>query len=127
MKEKIDFKNMDCKILKTIDYEYRGKKIEILISTDEFTCLCPWTGLPDFATLRINYIPAKKCIELKSLKYYLQSYRNAGIVHESAVNKILEDIVHICSPLYICVELSFRTRGGINTTVRREYRRNKNV
>ena len=116
---------IDCWILKLIDYEHPGKKISVKIETDEFTCLCPWTGLPDFATVRMVYTPAGKCIELKSLKYYLQSFRNARIVHESVVNRILDDLSGLCRPLDMYVECEFKVRGGIRTTVRREYRRTK--
>jgi 7-cyano-7-deazaguanine reductase len=113
----------DNKLLKVIDYEYPGKKIAVDIATEEFTCLCPWTGQPDFATVKINYAPDVKCIELKSLKLYFQSYRNAGIVHESVVNNILEDLVKICNPLEMQVTAEFNIRGGLKTTVTREYKR----
>ncbi len=112
----------DIKLLKTIDYEYPGKKIAVDIVTEEFTCVCPWTGQPDFATVKINYVPEVKCIELKSLKLYLQSYRNTGIVHESVVNNILEDLVKICKPLEMQVTAEFNIRGGLKTTVTRVYR-----
>lgn len=102
-------------------YNYRGKKIDITIETQEFTCLCPWSGLPDFALLNITYTPDKKVIELKSLKYYIQSYRMVGILHEDAVNKITEDILKKIKPQYMKVELIFNLRGGIKTTVKREY------
>ena len=105
-------------VLETFDYEYPGKKTELLIDTDEFTCLCPWSGLPDFATLRVSYVPDRECIELKSFKYYLISYRNVGIVHEHVVNKILEDLVSACDPVEMQVEMVFNLRGGIKTTVR---------
>jgi len=111
----------NLKLLKIIKYEYPGRKININIQSNEFTCLCPWTGQPDFANVIINYIPDKKCIELKSLKLYLQSYRNIGIVHESAVNNILDDLVKICKPLEMEVILEFNIRGGIKTTVKKNY------
>ena len=113
----------DIKALKTISYEYPGKRIVIDIVTGEFTCVCPWTGQPDYATVKINYVPDVKCIELKSLKIYLQSYRNIGIVHESVVNNILEDLVRICKPLEIQITAEFNIRGGLKTTVSREYRK----
>lgn len=109
------------KLLKTINYDYVGKKIEINISTNEFTCVCPWSGLPDYATIKLNYIPNKKCIELKSLKYYLQSYRNVGIVHENVVNRILDDIIKLCDPIEAHIEAEFNIRGGLKTTVKRDY------
>ena len=106
-------------------YEYPGKKITVDISTDEFTCLCPWSGQPDFAEVTIKYIPNKKCVELKSLKLYLQSYRNAGIVHESVVNEIIRDIERLILPKWLFVEAAFKTRGGIITVVTAE--RGENV
>ncbi|MBN1383769.1 MAG: NADPH-dependent 7-cyano-7-deazaguanine reductase QueF [Elusimicrobia bacterium] len=114
---------IDPKLLKAIDYEYPGKRIEIVIETDEFTCLCPWSGLPDFARLRISYIPAKVCVELKSLKFYLYSYRNVGIVHESVVNRILSDLVKNIKPKEMNIDATFNIRGGLKTTVRAEYKK----
>lgn len=115
--------NITPGVLQAIDYEYPGKKIEVTTSTDEFTCVCPWSGLPDFAKISIVYAPDKKLIELKSLKLYLQSYRNAGIVHESVVNRILNDLTGVCSPTEMTVEAEFKTRGGIITKVKAEYKK----
>ena len=106
-------------------YEFAGKNIEVKIETDEFTCICPWSKLPDFARLTISYVPKKLVVELKSLKLYIQSYRMVGIVHESAVNRILEDLVKKISPKTMTVEMIFNLRGGIKTTVRREYKQRK--
>lgn len=114
--DKIDFD-----VLETFDYEYVGKPIEIVITTNEFTSVCPWSGLPDFAELTIKYIPDKKCIELKSLKYYLHSYRNVGIFYEHVVNRILDDLVKVCEPLKMEIIAKFTIRGGLQTTVRAEY------
>lgn len=108
-------------MLEVMPYEYRGKNIDIDIETDEFTCLCPWSGLPDFADIRITYVPAKSVIELKSLKYYLQSYRMVGMVHESVVNRVLADLVKAAKPKSMEVELVFNPRGGITTTVSARY------
>ena len=108
-------------LLVTMPYEFAGKKIEVTVETPEFSCLCPWSGLPDFARLTIRYVPAKTVIELKSLKFYLQSYRMVGIVHESAVNRLLDDLVKTCRPKSMVVELVFNLRGGITTTVRAQY------
>jgi len=83
----------------------------------EFTCLCPMTGQPDFATFEIQYIPDKLCIELKSLKLYLWSYRNEGAYHEAVTNKILTDLVSACQPKWMEVKGNFNVRGGIATTV----------
>lgn len=110
-------------LLIPMKYEYKDKQIIVDIETKEFTCICPWSKLPDFATLRIKYIPDKYCIELKSLKYYLQSYRNVGIVHESAVNRIFEDLYNTIFPKWLYVELEFEVRGGIKTKVIREEKR----
>jgi 7-cyano-7-deazaguanine reductase len=87
--------------------------------------VCPWSGLPDFANLTIKYIPDKKCIELKSLKYYLHSYRNVGIFYEHVVNKILEDLVSVCDPVSMTIEAEFSIRGGLKTTVKAEYKKGK--
>jgi 7-cyano-7-deazaguanine reductase len=110
-------------LLEVMPYEYPGRKIEVTVESEEFTCLCPWSGLPDFAYLTVRYVPAAVVIELKSLKYYLQSYRMVGIVHESAVNRILEDLVRAAKPRSLSVELVFNVRGGITTTVRADYAR----
>lgn len=112
---------IDSKVLKTFEYEYPGKQIEIDVSTEEFTCVCPWSGLPDFAKLTIRYVPNRKCIELKSLKYYLLSYRQVGMVHEHVVNRILEDLVACCDPIRMSVIGEFNIRGGIKTVVRANY------
>ena len=87
----------------------------------EFTCVCPKTGQPDFATIRIEYVPDRQCIELKSLKLYLWSYRNEGHFHEAATNQILDDLVKACQPRRIKVEGDFYVRGGIHTTVTATY------
>lgn len=118
------FNKITPSLLEIMPYEYSGKQIDINIETDEFTCLCPWSGLPDFATLKIKYVPNKYVIELKSLKYYLHSYRQVGMVHESVVNKVLEDLSKASKPYEMTVELVFKTRGGINTTVKAEYNSN---
>lgn len=113
------FDKISPKILVPMEYEHKGEEIEIEIETNEFSCICPWSKLPDFANLKIKYIPNKFCIELKSLKYYLHSYRNVGIVHESAVNKIFNDLKKCIKPKKLCVELEYYIRGGLKTTVRK--------
>ncbi|MBN1621919.1 MAG: NADPH-dependent 7-cyano-7-deazaguanine reductase QueF [Endomicrobiales bacterium] len=123
-KLKPTFNQVDPSLLEVMPYEYPGKRIELNIETSEFTCLCPWSGLPDFANLVIRYVPNKKVIELKSLKYYLHSYRQVGIVHESAVNRILNDLVKVCKPKGMTVELAFNIRGGLKTTVKAGYKKN---
>lgn len=87
----------------------------------EFTCLCPRTGQPDFATIRIEYIPNQQCVELKSLKLYLWSFRNEGHFHEAVTNRILDDLVAVCAPRQIKVVGDFLVRGGIHTTVTATY------
>jgi len=103
---------------------YSDKDYVVKLHIPEFTCICPKTGLPDFATINLQYIPDKKCIELKSFKLYLVSYRNVGIFHEHAVNKMLGDFVGTCSPRWARIEMVFNPRGGITTTVEAEYRKN---
>lgn len=90
---------------------------EIKISCPEWTAVCPKTGQPDFATIEISYVPDKLCIELKSLKLYMFSYRDQGIFHEAVTNKILDDLIAACSPRRCTVEGHFNVRGGITTTV----------
>ena len=94
---------------------------EINMECPEFTCVCPRTGQPDFATIRINYVPDKLCVELKSLKLYLWSYRDEGAFHEAVVNKILDDLVGACRPRKMIVVGDFNMRGGIHTTVTATY------
>ena len=90
---------------------------EIAIDTEEFTCVCPMTGQPDFATLRIRYIPDVRCVELKSLKLYLWSYRDEGAFHEAVTNRILDDLVDALAPRFCEVTGEFNIRGGVRTTV----------
>ena len=91
------------------------------LDTDEFTAVCPWTGLPDDGTRDITYVPGESVIELKSLKYYLMSYRDVGIVQEHAANRILNDLVNLCQPRTMKVTLDYRVRGGIHTAVTVQY------
>ena len=100
---------------------YPGRDYEIHMECPEFTCLCPKTGQPDFADLEIFYIPNLSCIELKSLKSYLWSYRNEGAFHEAVINKILDDLAALCKPRRMRVIGDFFVRGGIHTTVTAEY------
>jgi 7-cyano-7-deazaguanine reductase len=95
----------------------------IQIRCPEFTSMCPKTGLPDFGEIRIDYTPDRTCIELKALKFYLQSYRNQGIFYEAATNRILDDLVEACAPRHMTVTGAFTARGGITTTVVGEYRK----
>jgi len=95
----------------------------IYINIPEFTCLCPKTGQPDFATLKLEYIPNKYCIELKSLKIYIWSYRNEGGFHEALTNQILDHLVKVSSPKFMRLEAIFNVRGGIGTTVSAEFKK----
>jgi 7-cyano-7-deazaguanine reductase len=98
-----------------------GRDYEINMECPEFTCVCPRTGQPDFATIRIRYVPAEVCIELKSLKLYLWSYRNRGAFHEAVINQILDDLVRALQPKSMTVSGDFNVRGGIHTTVTATY------
>jgi len=120
-----DLSAVDVKALETFPYEYPGKDIVINIDTDEFTAVCPWSGLPDFATIRIDYTPDKLVIELRSLKYYLLSYRNVGIYQEHLVNRLLDDLVRCARPKWMKVSADYKVRGGIHTVASREYARGK--
>ena len=112
---------IDPSYLLTFDYEYPGRQAEISIDTQEFTAVCPWTGLPDFGTLTIRYVPDRMCVELKSLKYYLYSYSGVGIVQEHAANRLLNDLVQACGPLRMAVTLDYNVRGGLHTAVTVRY------
>ena len=93
------------------------REYEIAIECPEFTSMCPKTGLPDFGTIRIHYVPAAKCLELKALKYYLLEFRNKGIFYEAVTNQILDDLVAACAPRRMTVTGDFTARGGITTKV----------
>jgi 7-cyano-7-deazaguanine reductase len=105
-------------VLETFRYEYAGSPAIVEIDTDEFTAVCPWSGLPDFGRLTIRYLPKTRVLELRSFKYYLLSYRSVGIFQEHAANRILEDLVRACAPAWMELELDYRIRGGIHTVVR---------
>ncbi len=107
--------------LETFPNKYPKRDYTITINCPEFTSVCPKTGLPDFGTIIIEYIPDKFCLELKSFKYYLLKYRNEGIFYESVVNKILDDLVKVLKPKQVTVTGNFTVRGGINTTVVAKY------
>ena len=112
---------IDRECLLTFQYEYPERNTEVLIDTDEFTAVCPWTGLPDTGELIISYIPAQSCIELKSLKFYLLSFRDVGIVQEHAANRILNDLVACCQPRRMKITLDYKIRGGLHTVVSVEH------
>jgi len=106
------------KSLETFPNPEPGRDYEIEFTCPEFTCVCPRTGQPDFATIRIRYVPDKKCVELKSLKLYLWSYRDEGHFHEAVTNRILDDLVAATRPRRMEIEGDFNVRGGIHTVVR---------
>jgi len=114
---------IDVAVLEAIPFDYPDSATEVVYETDEFTSVCPWTGLPDFARLVIRYLPNKSLVELKSLKYYLTSYRNVGILQEHAINRILQDLVQLLQPVFIVVEAEYKERGGIKTKAVARYER----
>jgi 7-cyano-7-deazaguanine reductase len=109
------------KELETFANPRRGRDYEISMECPEFTCVCPRTGQPDFATIRIRYVPDQLCLELKSLKLYLWSFRNEGAFHEDVINRILDDLVKACQPRKMTVIGDFNVRGGIHTVITAEY------
>jgi len=114
---------IDVAILETIPFDYPDSATKVVYETEEFTSVCPWTGLPDFARLVISYVPNNALVELKSLKYYLTSYRNVGILQEHAVNKILKDLVQLLKPVSMVVDTEYKERGGIKTKAVARYQR----
>jgi 7-cyano-7-deazaguanine reductase len=113
--------SIDPTVLETIGFDYRGSTTEVVYSTEEFTFVCPWTGLPDFGTLEVTYVPRENLVELKSLKYYLTSFRNVGILQEHVVNRVLNDLVALIQPVWLEVALYCKERGGIKTEVYASY------
>ena len=109
------------KILETFANPHPQRDYEISMECPEFTCVCPRTGQPDFANIHVRYVPAELCVELKSLKLYLWSYRNEGAFHEAVVNQILDDLVRAIRPKSMTVVGDFNVRGGIHTTVTAMY------
>ncbi len=109
--------------LGTFDNPQPDRDYTIRIEIPEFTCLCPKTGQPDFATIRIEYVPDETCIELKALKLYIWSYRERGAFHEAVANDILNDLVHGIAPRFMRIRAEFNVRGGIYTTVIAEHKK----
>ena len=109
--------------VETFDNKYPDRDYTITIENKEYTSVCPMTGLPDFGTITINYVPARKCLELKALKYYFLEYRNQGIFYEALVNKILDDLVAVCQPRSMEVTGEFSVRGGLSSVVKVTYRK----
>jgi 7-cyano-7-deazaguanine reductase len=112
---------MNLHPLDTFAYEYQGRRIEIDFTTTEFTAICPFSDFPDFATLHIRYVPNRRCIELKSLKLYINSFRDVKIFHEHVVNRIMEDFIAACDPLEFRIEGDFNLRGNIKTRICASY------
>lgn len=107
--------------LDTFNYEFPRRKIWIDFEIPEFTAICPFSDFPDFATIKLSYVPNERCIELKSLKLYINSFREVKIFHEHVMNVILEDFVKACDPLEVRLVGDFNVRGNIKTVVRAEY------
>jgi 7-cyano-7-deazaguanine reductase len=110
------------KELETFANPRQGRDYEISMECPEFTCLCPRTGQPDFATIRICYVPDRLCLELKSVKLYLWSFRNEGAFHEEVINRILDDLTSACRPRKMTVIGDFNVRGGIHTVITAEHK-----
>ena len=107
--------------LDTFSYEFPGNRIWIDFEIPEFTAICPFSDFPDFATIKLSYVPNERCVELKSLKLYINSFREVKIFHEHVMNVILEDFVKACDPLEVRLVGDFNVRGNIKTVVRAEY------
>ena len=114
---------MDLPGLDTFEYKYKGKEIRINFTCPEFTAICPFSDFPDFATIKIEYVPNELCVELKSLKLYVNAYRNKKIFHEHVVNRFLDDFVRACDPIAADIEGDFNVRGNIKTVIRASYRK----
>lgn len=114
---------MNLYALDTFPYEFVGREIHINFEMPEFTAICPFSDFPDFATIRLEYVPRERCVELKSLKLYINSFRDVKIFHEHVINVILEDFVRACDPISVEITGDFNIRGNIKTTVSASYRR----
>ncbi|HKV41084.1 MAG TPA: preQ(1) synthase [Blastocatellia bacterium] len=107
--------------IETFPYKYRGRETRISFTCPEFTAICPFSDFPDFGIIKIDYVPRELCVELKSLKLYINSFRPVKIFHEHAVNRILEDFVRACEPESVEIEGDFNVRGNIKTVIRASY------
>ena len=117
----LEFWDMSSSTLETFPNPRPGRDYEIQIQCPEFTSVCPMTGLPDFGEIRITYVPDARCVELKSLKYYMVEFRNKGIFYEQVTNQILDDLVTLLQPRRMTVVGDFSVRGGIKTIVKAEH------
>ncbi|HEX8853235.1 MAG TPA: preQ(1) synthase [Pyrinomonadaceae bacterium] len=111
--------------LDTFPYEFVGREVRVSFEMTEFTAICPFSDFPDFATIRLEYVPHERCVELKSLKLYINSFREVKIFHEHVINVILEDFVRACDPLAVEIEGDFHVRGNIKTVVRAKYEKSR--
>jgi len=111
--------------LDTFRYEYPGKEIWVEFEMPEFTAICPFSDFPDFAIIKLKYVPNERCIELKSLKLYINSFRNVKVFHEHVINMILDDFVKACDPIRVEIEGDFHVRGNIKTVVRASYKKDQ--
>ena len=118
-----DLEALELPAIQVVDNLVRERHYSVTFTIPEFTCVCPMTGQPDFATFHITYVPDAHLIELKSLKLYINAYRNVGIFHEFVTNKILNDLAAACAPLRMDIEGDFNVRGGIKTVVKATYDR----
>lgn len=116
---------MDLYALDTFPYEFPGSEIWVEFEIPEFTAVCPFSDFPDFGVIRLKYVPNKLCVELKSLKLYINSFRTIKIFHEHVVNLILQDFVAACDPLKVEIEGDYNVRGNIKTIVRASYKKNQ--
>jgi 7-cyano-7-deazaguanine reductase len=109
---------IDPSCLETFPYAYPGRDVTVEIDTDEYTAVCPWSGLPDFGRLLVRYVPRTRILELRSFKYYLHTYRNVGIYQEHAINRLLRDVARVVRPKWMELTLDYRVRGGVHTVCR---------
>ena len=119
----LDPTTIDPGLLDTFPAAETGRGVVVEIDTDEFTAVCPWSGLPDFGSVRIRYVPRRRVLELRSFKYYLLTYRNVGIYQEHAAGRMLRDLVRAVRPAWMELELDYRVRGGVHTVCRVRYGR----
>ena len=121
--EETPFEEMNLPQLDTFQYKHQGNAINVSFTCPEFTAICPFSDFPDFAIIKIDYVPNELCIELKSLKLYINAFRSVKIFHEHVVNRILEDFVNACDPISVDIEGDFNIRGNIKTVIRASYRK----
>jgi 7-cyano-7-deazaguanine reductase len=116
---------MNLHPLEAFEYKYKGKETVVSFTCPEFTAICPFSDFPDFATIKIEYVPNELCVELKSLKLYINSFRSVKIFHEHVVNRIIDDFVRACDPISVSLEGDFNVRGNIKTVIRASYKKDR--